>query len=268
MVRWMRLDERGKQCPLPVIDAKKALEKAEPGSVVEVVVDNEIAVQNLKKLAAHKGLLSSSEKVSEREFLVKITAGGKAESTAEAGAGSVQGNATETAAGSGVGSVQGNATKTAAGSGAGSVQGNATEIASGSGTGDMQKTTEVAEEEQVSCALDCREKGMVVVLASEEMGQGDEVLGRLLMKGFVYALTQQDRLPETVLLFNGGAKLSCEGSDSLEDLRELEAQGVEILTCGTCLNHYGIAKKLSVGNVTNMYEIVEKMTGAKKIVRP
>ncbi len=253
----MRLDERGKQCPLPVIDAKKALEKAEPGSVVEVVVDNEIAVQNLKKLAAHKGLLSSSEKMSEREFLVKIIAGGKAESTAEA------------AAGNGAGSVQGNATKTAAGSGAGSVQGNTTEIASGSGTGDMQKTTEVAvEEQQVSCALDCREKGMVVVLASEEMGQGDEVLGRLLMKGFVYALTQQDRLPETVLLFNGGAKLSCEGSDSLEDLRELEAQGVEILTCGTCLNHYGIAKKLSVGNVTNMYEIVEKMTGAKKIVRP
>lgn len=253
MVRWMRLDERGKQCPLPVIDAKKALEKAEPGSVVEVVVDNEIAVQNLKKLAAHKGLLSSSEKVSGREFLVKITAGGKAESTAEAAAGNVQGNAI----------------KTAAGSGAGGAHGNTTEIASGSGTGDMQKTTEVAvEEQQVSCALDCREKGMVVVLASEEMGQGDEVLGRLLMKGFVYALTQQDRLPETVLLFNGGAKLSCEGSDSLEDLRELEAQGVEILTCGTCLNHYGIAKKLSVGNVTNMYEIVEKMTGAKKIVRP
>lgn len=241
MVRWMRLDERGKQCPLPVIDTKKALEKAEPGSVVEVVADNEIAVQNLKKLAAHKGLLSSSEKVSEREFLVKITAGGKAESAAEA----------------------------VPGSKAGSVQGSTTEIVSGSGTGDVQKTTEfAAEEQQVSCALDCREKGMVVVLASEEMGQGDEVLGRLLMKGFVYALTQQDRLPETVLLFNGGAKLSCEGSDSLEDLRELEAQGVEILTCGTCLNHYGIAKKLSVGNVTNMYEIVEKMTGAKKIVRP
>lgn len=237
----MRLDERGKQCPLPVIDAKKALEKAEPGSVVEVVVDNEIAVQNLKKLAAHKGLLSSSEKVSAREFLVKITAGGKAESTAEA----------------------------AAGNRAESVQKNATEIASGNGTRDMQEATEIAvEEQQVSCALDCREKGMVVVLASEEMGQGDEVLGRLLMKGFVYAVTQQDKLPETVLLFNGGAKLSCQGSDSLEDLKELEAQGVEILTCGTCLNHYGIAEKLLVGNVTNMYEIVEKMTGAEKVVRP
>ena len=210
----MLLDERVKQCPLPLIEAKKALEKAEPGSVVEVVVDNEIAVQNLKKLALHKGLDSLSEKVSEREFLVKIWTGVKEKAE------------------------------------------------------QVRENAEQAEKESMKCALDCREKGLVLVLASDEMGQGDAVLGRLLMKGFVYAVTQQDKLPETVLLFNGGAKLSCQGSDSLEDLKELEAQGVEILTCGTCLNHYGIAEKLLVGNVTNMYEIVEKMTGAKKIVRP
>lgn len=221
----MRLDERGKQCPLPVIEAKKALEKAEPGSVVEVVVDNEIAVQNLKKLADHKGLVSSSEKVNEREFLVRITAGG--------------------------------------------IAGNAVNSGKTENTNSVENTEKAeSQEETVNCALDCRESGMVVVLASDEMGQGDSVLGRLLIKGFVYALTQQDKLPETVLLFNGGAKLSCEGSDSLGDLKELEAQGVEVLTCGTCLNHYGISEKLSVGNVTNMYEIVEKMTGAKKLVRP
>ena len=224
----MRLDERGKQCPLPVIEAKKALEKAEPGSVVEVVVDNEIAVQNLKKLALHKGLDSLSEKVSEREFLVKIWAGVKEKAE------QVRENAEQ-----------------------------AKERAE-----QVRENAEQAEKESMKCALDCREKGLVLVLASDEMGQGDAVLGRLLMKGFVYAVTQQDKLPETVLLFNGGAKLSCQGSDSLEDLKELEAQGVEILTCGTCLNHYGIAEKLLVGNVTNMYEIVEKMTGAKKIVRP
>lgn len=224
----MRLDERGKQCPLPVIEAKKALEKAEPGSVVEVVVDNEIAVQNLKKLALHKGLDSLSEKVSEREFLVKIWAGVKEKAE------QVRENAEQ-----------------------------AKERAE-----QVRENAEQAEKESIKCALDCREKGLVLVLASDEMGQGDAVLGHLLMKGFVYAVTQQDKLPETVLLFNGGAKLSCQGSDSLEDLKELEAQGVEILTCGTCLNHYGIAEKLLVGNVTNMYEIVEKMTGAKKIVRP
>ena len=71
-----------------------------------------------------------------------------------------------------------------------------------------------------------------------------------------------------MLLYNSGAFLSCEGSDSLEDLKLLESQGVEILTCGTCLNHYGLGEKLAVGAVTNMYEIVERMTGAKLLVRP
>ncbi len=240
----MRLDERGKQCPLPVIEAKKALEKAEPGSVVEVVVDNEIAVQNLKKLALHKGLDSLSEKVSEREFLVKIWAGVKEKAE------QVRENAEQA--------------KERAERG----EGNEERREKSRTNAARKKNAEQAEKESIKCALDCREKGLVLVLASDEMGQGDAVLGRLLMKGFVYAVTQQDKLPETVLLFNGGAKLSCQGSDSLEDLKELEAQGVEILTCGTCLNHYGIAEKLLVGNVTNMYEIVEKMTGAKKIVRP
>ena len=206
----MRLDERGKQCPLPVIEAKKALEASAPGEKVEVVVDNEIAVQNLSKMADHKGLAVCSEKTGEREFLVTITAG--------------------------------------------------------EGNGETAQTPSAAEE--VTCTPDGRRKGMVVVLSSNQMGQGDEVLGKLLMKGFVFALTQQDMLPETILLYNSGAFLSCEGSDNLEDLKTLEAQGVEILTCGTCLNHYGIAEKRQVGGVTNMYEIVEKMTKASVVVRP
>ncbi len=245
----MRLDERGKQCPLPVIEAKKALEKAEPGSVVELVVDNEIAVQNLKKLALHKGLDSLSEKVSEREFLVKIWAGVKEKAE------QVRENAEQ-------------AKERAEQARESAEQAKEMEEQARESAEQEKENAEQAEKESIKCALDCREKGLVLVLASDEMGQGDAVLGRLLMKGFVYAVTQQDKLPETVLLFNGGAKLSCQGSDSLEDLKELEAQGVEILTCGTCLNHYGIAEKLLVGNVTNMYEIVEKMTGAKKIVRP
>ena len=71
----IRLDERGKQCPLPVIEAKRALEAAAPGEAVEVIVDNEIAVQNLKKLADHKGLSFASEKKSSREYAAVITAG-------------------------------------------------------------------------------------------------------------------------------------------------------------------------------------------------
>ena len=70
----IRLDERGKQCPLPVIEAKKALETASAGEQVEVIVDNEIAVQNLKKLGDYKGLAFSSQKKGEREYAVVLTA--------------------------------------------------------------------------------------------------------------------------------------------------------------------------------------------------
>ncbi|MDD6611688.1 MAG: DsrE family protein, partial [Clostridiales bacterium] len=72
----------------------------------------------------------------------------------------------------------------------------------------------------------------------------------------------------TILFYNGGAKLTCEDAPTLEDLKSLEAHGVEILTCGTCLNHYGLSDKLKVGTVTNMYVIAEKMTQASLIVKP
>lgn len=108
----------------------------------------------------------------------------------------------------------------------------------------------------------------VVVLSGEHMGQGDDVLGGNLMKAFVFALTQQDALPDTVLLYNGGAKLSCEGSPALDDLKALAQAGTEVLTCGTCLKHYGIEEKLAVGEVTNMYVIVQKQLEAGVVVRP
>ena len=108
----------------------------------------------------------------------------------------------------------------------------------------------------------------VVAITSECMGTGDDVLGRKLMGSFIYSLTQLDELPACVLLYNGGAHLSCEGSAALEDLRGLAASGVEVLTCGTCLDHYGIADTLAVGEVTNMYVIAQRLTQASLVVRP
>lgn len=107
-----------------------------------------------------------------------------------------------------------------------------------------------------------------MVLSANTMGTGDSKLGTTLMKSFVFALTKQDRLPETILCYNTGAYLTCEGSDLLEDLRLLESEGVTILTCGTCLDFYGLREKLAVGGVTNMYEIVERMENAGFIVKP
>lgn len=111
-------------------------------------------------------------------------------------------------------------------------------------------------------------RNVVVAITAETMGTGDDVLGRKLMGSFVYSLTQLDELPATIVLYNGGAHLSCEGSPALDDLRGLAESGVEVLTCGTCLDHYGIADTLAVGEVTNMYVIAQRLTGASLVVRP
>jgi selenium metabolism protein YedF len=109
---------------------------------------------------------------------------------------------------------------------------------------------------------------LVVQVGTRTMGVGSDELGETLMKGFLYAVAQGETLPQTMLFYNGGAYLTTEGSPALEDLKNLEAQGVEILTCGTCLDYYGIKDKLAVGGVTNMYAIVEKLSRASRVLRP
>jgi len=132
---------------------------------------------------------------------------------------------------------------------------------------DRNAKYESNELDSINCNT-ARSENIVLVLSSDKMGEGDEKLGHTLMKGFIYALTEQDVLPKTILLYNNGAKLSVEGSDSLADLKLLESQGVEILTCGTCLNYYGLSEKLAVGTVTNMYVIAEKKMKASMIIQP
>ena len=122
---------------------------------------------------------------------------------------------------------------------------------------------------QAAAACACGPEGdFIVVVPSATMGVGNDELGKVLIKGFLFAVSQLDVLPKKILFYNGGATLTVEGSASLEDLKGMEAKGVEILTCGTCLDYYGIKDKLAVGQVTNMYAIVEAMANAGKIVRP
>ena len=110
--------------------------------------------------------------------------------------------------------------------------------------------------------------GTVVAVSSDKMGSGNDELGAVLMKSFFFAETQLDTLPDKILFYNGGAKLTVEGSDCLEDIRILEKEGVEILTCGTCLDFYGLKEKLAVGAVTNMYTIAEILQNAVSVVSP
>ena len=113
-----------------------------------------------------------------------------------------------------------------------------------------------------------KKEKMVISIASDKMGQGIDELGDVLMKGFIYTLTEMEVMPTTILFYNGGAKLSVEGAPTLADLKLLEEEGVEILTCGTCLNYYELGDKLAVGEVTNMYTIMERLQGAEKIIKP
>ncbi len=112
------------------------------------------------------------------------------------------------------------------------------------------------------------DKDLTVVLSSRTMGTGDDTLGATLMKGFIFALANASVMPGTILLYNGGAFLSAEGSESLDDLKAMEAAGTQIMTCGTCIDFYGLDKNPPVGSVTNMYTIASIMASSKRIVKP
>ncbi len=122
--------------------------------------------------------------------------------------------------------------------------------------------------EDCGCKLMPQGGSFVVVISSDKMGSGNDKLGAVLMKGFIYAVSQLEVLPDKILFYNGGVTLTTEGSESLEDLRAMEEEGVEILSCGTCLDYYGFKDKLAVGSVTNMYTIAESLAQADKVVRP
>ena len=126
---------------------------------------------------------------------------------------------------------------------------------------------EAAAREEINCIPETK-GDFVIAVDTAVMGRGNDELGKVLMKGFIFAVTQLESLPNTMLFYNGGATLTTEGSDSLEDLKSLEAQGVMIKTCGTCLNYYGLTDKLQVGEVTNMYDIVETLAKAGKVMKP
>ena len=204
----IKVNAIGDACPIPVVKTIHAIKEMKTPQNVEVLVDNEIAVQNLTRLAKQRNYEVKSVKLEEKKYQVIMT------------------------------------------------------------VGELPEHTGDTKEEEVSCVPDARRKNKVVVISSSYMGTGDDTLGAVLMKGFIYALTQQEELPCAILFYNGGAKLTCEEAPTLEDLKSMEAQGVEILTCGTCLNHYGLSDKLKVGSVTNMYAIAEKMTGADLLIKP
>lgn len=197
-----KIDALGKACPLPVIETKKALREH---TVVETLVDNEIATQNLKKMAEQLGYIYQMQQQAENKYAVVIS---KAN----------------------------------------------TEL------------TDEAMETAITPTEDVVTDEYIVVIDTNVMGRGSDELGKNLLKGFIYSLTEQDVLPSKVIFYNGGVQSVIKASDSLEDLIALADQGVEIYSCGACLNFYELTP--AIGEVTNMYRIVEMMREASRIIKP
>ena len=200
------IDVMGKPCPIPVIEAKKALAEQETDGVL-VKVDNIVAVQNLEKMANGYGYRFAYAEKAKDAYEVSISREGKA-------------------------------------------------------------PPEAAPESDVSepIQLDTGSGGLGVVISRDTMGEGAEELGKILIKGFIYALSELPTPPKFVIFLNSGAHLTSEGANTIDDLKKLESKGTEILTCGTCLNFYGLKEKLAVGAITDMYGITERAAGAAKVM--
>lgn len=192
----IELDAKGLACPKPVINTKKKLDSIEQG-VLEVTVDNEIAKENILKLAKSMNLEANVLKTEKDSICIEIIKG---------------------------------------------------------------ENVIIEEKSQESLADTC------IFINSDKMGTGNDELGQVLIKGYIYTLTESKPYPKSILFVNSGIKLTTENEATVENLKILQDAGVEILSCGTCLDYYGLKEELKVGTVTNMYTIVESMNNSSKTI--
>lgn len=197
------IDAMGKACPMPVIMAKKEIEANHDSFII--TVDNAIAVENLKKLAASQNYDAVVSGSGER-FEVRFITDGR-------------------------------------------------EI----------PETEMNVMPDGSPAIRGTGK-WVVFMGKDYIGEGDYELGNALVKMFFYTLSQADDVPESILFMNSGVKLPALDEQVVAHLQALEDRGVKILVCGTCLDYYKLKDNLKIGEISNMYEITEKMLSASKVI--
>ncbi len=105
-------------------------------------------------------------------------------------------------------------------------------------------------------------------ITADTLGSGDDELGRILMKNFLFTLTELDSPPDALIFVNAGVKLTSQGSEALEALAKLANMGSDIASCGLCLEFYQLKDKLAAGRATNMLDIVETLQKAGRIIRP
>jgi selenium metabolism protein YedF len=199
MSRENQIDMRGRACPEPVVETRKAL--ANPGvQTLSVLVDNDAAAENVKRMATSMGWAVAIAKSADDNFTVTIN-------------------------------------------------------------------KESAGAQTTSCEPGNLPAKVVMLVASSTFGEGAVDLGATLMGSLMKTVKQLSPRPECMIFLNTGIHLTTEGSDVLEHLKELESDGVQILSCGTCLDYFKLKEKLKVGSVSNMYEIGTQLVTADRVVR-
>ncbi|QSX05197.1 sulfurtransferase-like selenium metabolism protein YedF [Sedimentibacter sp. zth1] len=185
-------------CPQPLILTKNALEEE---NNIQIIVDNEIASQNIIKFCKKMNFKFNIEE-KENKFYINITK--------------------------------------------------------------ENNNTKCDVENKTNSKIDINNK--VYFIESDKLGSGSDELGKLLMKGFIYTITQVKPYPEHIIFLNSGVKIACENSDSIDDLNKLIQCGTKIVSCGTCLDYYQLTKKLKVGEISNMYDIVEIISSSNDVI--
>ncbi len=135
-------------------------------------------------------------------------------------------------------------------------------------TGDAPAAQETDESAPSPAAEVSPRPKTVVYVSSSSMGRGDEKLGTKLMRGFLRTWIDSQPLPWRMIFINSGVKLTTVDQEAVEAVSLLEERGVEILSCGTCLEHFGLKEDLRTGKVTNMYEVIDSLNAASKVISP
>jgi selenium metabolism protein YedF len=190
------IDCRGQQCPQPVIETRKLM-LAEPRSILQVLVDDQVCKDNVTRLATTMGYAIDVEETNQ---MIRL------------------------------------------------------ELSPG-------------EKQEKSRATTATSGPRVLFIGSDEMGSGDPELGRVLMKNFIFTLTEADLPPDAIYFVNSGVKLTIKSSETLEPLTELADRGVDIASCGLCLEFFDAKDDLAVGRISNMLELVNALGEAGKIIR-
>ncbi|WP_138160131.1 sulfurtransferase-like selenium metabolism protein YedF [Peptoniphilus catoniae] len=188
------INAMGLLCPRPVILAKKLIKEESPKDFC-VLVDNEIATENLAKMADHLGYKTKTSK-EDKTYRVAF-----------------------------------------------------------------EKVKDIEAEDKP------QEDEFIVVFSSDRLGLGDEDFSKKLLEGFLYSLPEKESLPTYVVLYNYGVRLSTLNENTVSDLKKLEEKGTTVLSCGLCLNNYGLKDSLKVGQITNMDNIVDLQI-KYKVVKP